>query len=138
MDLRELFESMHAGRDLTRHHLRGTYCKPQIAALWNQHIRTWKLAKATAERQIAEFDSNDFGYITDVDRLIENILDTGLSTPTDTVTMTREEFRTIADDVELIYAGLRKTNREFDVDHIIHVALGLRAIVAQHMPKESS
>jgi hypothetical protein len=42
--VRDTFEAMHKGRDLTRHHLRGTYVKPQIAALWNQHCRTWQAA----------------------------------------------------------------------------------------------
>lgn len=48
--MRETFEQMHQGRDLTRHHLRGTYSKPQIAALWNQHVRTWELVR----RQFAD------------------------------------------------------------------------------------
>lgn len=39
-ELRRVFEKMHAGRDLTQHRLRGTYIKPKIAALWNQHVRT--------------------------------------------------------------------------------------------------
>ena len=38
--LRAEFERMHRGRDLSRHRLRGTYCSPHIAALWNQHIKT--------------------------------------------------------------------------------------------------
>lgn len=36
------FERQHSGRDLSRHHLRGTYSSGPIAALWNQHIRTIK------------------------------------------------------------------------------------------------
>lgn len=43
---REAFEKMHQSRDLTRHHLRGTYSKPQIAALWNQHVKTWQLVES--------------------------------------------------------------------------------------------
>ena len=42
-DFRKDFEAMHAGRDLTRHHLRGTYSYPPMAALWNQHVKTLKL-----------------------------------------------------------------------------------------------
>ena len=34
------FEKQHHGRDLSRHRLRGTYQKPAIAALWNQHLKT--------------------------------------------------------------------------------------------------
>ena len=34
------FEQQHQGRDLSRHRLRGTYQKPAIAALWNQHLKT--------------------------------------------------------------------------------------------------
>ena len=34
------FERQHEGRDLSRHRLRGTYTKPAIAALWNQHLKT--------------------------------------------------------------------------------------------------
>lgn len=39
-DLRVEFERQHAGRNLLRHRLRGTYSSPTIAALWNQHVRT--------------------------------------------------------------------------------------------------
>jgi hypothetical protein len=38
--MRAEFERQHAGRDLRRHPLRGTYWSAPIAALWNQHIRT--------------------------------------------------------------------------------------------------
>ncbi len=38
--LRTLFEEQHRNRDLTKHSMRKTYVKPQIAALWNQHIKT--------------------------------------------------------------------------------------------------
>lgn len=38
--LRLEFERMHSNRRLTRHHLRGTYQSPPIAALWNQHVKT--------------------------------------------------------------------------------------------------
>lgn len=34
------FEAMHAGRNLNRHGLRGTYFSGTIAALWNQHVKT--------------------------------------------------------------------------------------------------
>lgn len=44
-ELRASFERMHKGRRLTRHHLRGTYSSPQIAALWNQHVKTAELMK---------------------------------------------------------------------------------------------
>lgn len=37
---RELFEAMHHGRNLTKHHLRQTYTNQNIAALWNQHLKT--------------------------------------------------------------------------------------------------
>lgn len=40
--LREEFEQQHKGRNLSRHHLRGTYTSPPIAALWNQHVKTSK------------------------------------------------------------------------------------------------
>lgn len=43
--LRAEFERMHAGRDLSRHRLRGTYLRPPIAALWNQHVRTYLWAQ---------------------------------------------------------------------------------------------
>lgn len=49
--LRSAFERMHQGRNLTRHHLRGTYSSPQIAALWNQHIRTAKLMAEAAKTE---------------------------------------------------------------------------------------
>lgn len=39
-EMRAEFERQHHGRPLKRHHLRGTYLAPQIAALWNQHVRT--------------------------------------------------------------------------------------------------
>lgn len=38
--LRVEFERQHAGRNLKRHNMRGTYVSPPIAALWNQHKRT--------------------------------------------------------------------------------------------------
>jgi hypothetical protein len=38
--LRTEFERQHAGRDLTRHRMRGTYIRADIAAIWNQHVRT--------------------------------------------------------------------------------------------------
>ena len=38
--LRLEFERQHEGRNLKQHHLRGTYSSPQIAALWNQHVKT--------------------------------------------------------------------------------------------------
>jgi len=38
--LRKEFEHQHAGRDLSKHRLRGTYLRAPIAALWNQHVRT--------------------------------------------------------------------------------------------------
>ncbi len=37
--LRKVFEEQHQGRDLERNRF-GNYRKPQIAALWNQHIKT--------------------------------------------------------------------------------------------------
>lgn len=40
--LRAEFERQHAGRNLSRHALRGTYISATIAALWNQHVRTAK------------------------------------------------------------------------------------------------
>lgn len=39
-ELRCAFERQHAGRNLDRHRLRGTYVAAGIAALWNQHKRT--------------------------------------------------------------------------------------------------
>lgn len=38
--LRPMFEKMHANRHLSKHHLRGTYQSANIAALWNQHVKT--------------------------------------------------------------------------------------------------
>ena len=45
------FEEMHSGRNLTKHHLRGTYVSPQIAALFKQHMETtrWVLTNSTEE-----------------------------------------------------------------------------------------
>jgi hypothetical protein len=45
--LREGFEAMFRDRNLTRHRF-GTYSNPQVASLWNQHIRTavWVLCIA--------------------------------------------------------------------------------------------
>lgn len=40
-ELRAEFEKQHAGRNLTRHSLRGTYFSAPIAALWVQHVRTY-------------------------------------------------------------------------------------------------
>jgi hypothetical protein len=34
------FEEMQSGRNLTQHHMRGTYVNPPMAALWNQHLKT--------------------------------------------------------------------------------------------------
>lgn len=48
-ELRLEFERQHAGRNLKRHPLRGTYYSAPIAALWNQHKRT---AEWYAERGI--------------------------------------------------------------------------------------
>ena len=48
-----------------------------------------------------------------------------------TMTMTR-----LSDGLEQLHEGLRKANRDYDVEHLIHQILELRAIVAQHMPKE--
>lgn len=39
-EARRIFEQMHRTRNLTTHHLRGTYIYPAIAALWNQHLKT--------------------------------------------------------------------------------------------------
>jgi hypothetical protein len=44
------FEKQHEGRNLRRHHLRGTYSSPPIAALWNQHIRSLRWLKSLLER----------------------------------------------------------------------------------------
>ena len=38
-ELRTMFEEQHYCRDLTRSH-RGTYRSVQIAAIWNQHVRS--------------------------------------------------------------------------------------------------
>jgi hypothetical protein len=47
-EIRVEFERQHHGRNLTRHHLRGTYVSVQIAAIWNQHVRSvaWQAARA--------------------------------------------------------------------------------------------
>ncbi len=42
--LRDEFERQHQGRNLTKHRLRGTYLSANIAALWNQHKRTYAWA----------------------------------------------------------------------------------------------
>ena len=39
-EMRVEFERQHAGRNLGRHSMRGTYWSANIAALWNQHKRT--------------------------------------------------------------------------------------------------
>jgi len=51
--LRKAFEDQHYGRDLTRSH-RGAYRSPQIAALWNQHMRT---GRAVEKMLTALFDN---------------------------------------------------------------------------------
>ncbi|MGL5179557.1 MAG: hypothetical protein ACRC8N_15755 [Aeromonas veronii] len=43
------FERQHSGRNLKRHPLRGTYYNANIAACWNQHIRTIIWLKGKAE-----------------------------------------------------------------------------------------
>lgn len=48
--LRAEFESQHAGRDLRRHSLRGTYIRANIAALWNQHVRTAQWVRSLQRR----------------------------------------------------------------------------------------
>lgn len=48
--LRAEFERQHAGRDLTRHSLRGTYVRANIAALWNQHVRTAQWVRSVQRR----------------------------------------------------------------------------------------
>ena len=47
------FESMHSGRRLKKHNLRGTYTSPQIAALFNQHLRTikWVISHANHDTE---------------------------------------------------------------------------------------
>jgi hypothetical protein len=47
-EIRAEFERQHQGRNLTRHRLRGTYISVQIAAIWNQHVRSvaWQTARA--------------------------------------------------------------------------------------------
>ena len=50
--LRAEFERQHAGRNLLRHRLRGTYSSPPIAALWNQHVRSVKFG-AEEERTLS-------------------------------------------------------------------------------------
>ena len=49
--LRVEFEKQHAGRNLLRHRLRGTYSAAPIAALWNQHVKTymWTTQRHTAK-----------------------------------------------------------------------------------------
>lgn len=54
--LRRLFETFHSGRRLEKHHLRGTYASPPIAALWNQHVRTaeWVIDYLELQYQIEQ------------------------------------------------------------------------------------
>ena len=54
--LRAEFERQHKGRNLKRHHFRGTYQSSQIAALWNQHKRTaeWITTAPTKQSEAGE------------------------------------------------------------------------------------
>ena len=60
--LRSMFVNQHGpkngapGRDLTQHHLRGTYTAPAIAALWNQHVRTAQEITNYLQAEIVWFD----------------------------------------------------------------------------------
>lgn len=49
------FEEMHSGRNLTKHHLRGTYVSPQIAALFKQHMETTRWVIANSEEELSDF-----------------------------------------------------------------------------------
>ena len=51
----EAFEQMHAGRNLTKHDLRGTYVNPQIAAVFKQHMQTIKWVIANSEEELSDF-----------------------------------------------------------------------------------
>lgn len=55
-ELRAEFERQHKDRDLSRHRMRGTYIKAQIAALWNQHKRTaeWLIPIKTKQTERTE------------------------------------------------------------------------------------
>lgn len=50
-EMRQEFERQHSGRNLTRHHMRGTYMSCTIAALWNQHRRTIKWCFEQLEKE---------------------------------------------------------------------------------------
>ncbi len=52
-EMRAEFERQHEGRNLTKHRMRGTYFRAEIAALWNQHKRTvnWMMARTIKPEQ---------------------------------------------------------------------------------------
>ena len=60
--LRAEFERQHAGRNLLRHRLRGTYSSSTIAALWNQHVRSAEFG-AAEEREACLKICEDFNQL---------------------------------------------------------------------------
>ena len=62
--LRAEFERQHAGRNLSRHHMRGTYSSPQIAALWNQHVRSVGFGAEDEQDAIAALINDDAAAIS--------------------------------------------------------------------------
>lgn len=62
-EVRAEFERQMQGRSLLRHRLRGTYSSVNIAALWNQHLRSvaWQASRtqpdtAVKDKCIAELE----------------------------------------------------------------------------------
>jgi hypothetical protein len=53
-EMRQIFEAMHKGRNINRHYLRGTYVYPAMAALWNQHVKSWNAAIEAAAWECKE------------------------------------------------------------------------------------
>lgn len=72
-ELRTEFERQHQYRNLTSHHLRGTYLAPQIAALWNQHVRTARWVFALIE--LAEDKPELVNPAASVESLLRGLID---------------------------------------------------------------
>lgn len=62
-ELRAEFERQHEGRDLARHPLRGTYYKPPIAALWNQHCKTAEWMAGRTKGAVAKLSEDEASAI---------------------------------------------------------------------------
>lgn len=63
--IRAEFERQHAGRNLTRHRLRGTYSSGPIAALWNQHLRSVEWACKERETTQPARDAARYRWLRD-------------------------------------------------------------------------